>query len=210
VNGQTDWTRWHDDYDDANSELSRRLRVVQHRIRGWLEADAGVDRQVVSICAGQGRDIVPVAAEAGPGSLRLTLVETDASNAERALESARRLGIDVDVRRDDAGVARTYADLPRADLLLACGIFGNIADADVFRTVDALPQLCNHAATVIWTRSRRAPDLTGDIRARLARAGFAERAFDAPDDALFSVGTCQLVVPPVPLVDDSTWFTFLR
>jgi hypothetical protein len=208
VNGPTDWRRWHDDYDDPDSSLSRRLRVVQARIRGWLSTSAGTGLHVLSMCAGQGCDIVPVAAEARSRRLRLTLVESNLSNAQRARVSARRLGVDVDVRCADAGVSRTYVDLPRADLLLACGIFGNVTDADVLRTVDALPQLCNQAATVIWTRSRRAPDLTGDIRARLARAGFAERAFDVPDDALFSVGTCQLVAAPEPLVDDRTWFTF--
>lgn len=210
MNGRSHWTRWHDDYDDADSDLSRRLRVVHGRIRAWLETRADADLHVLSMCAGQGRDILPVAAEAGPRRLQLTLVESDPSNVERARASAHRLGLGVDVRCADAGVSRTYVGLPRADLVLACGIFGNISDADVLRTVDALPQLCREAATVIWTRSRRAPDLTADIRARLTRAGFAERAFDAPDDALFSVGTCQLVAVPEPLVEDRTWFTFLH
>ncbi len=210
MTGSADWVRWHDDYDDPHSDLSRRLRIVQTRIREWLSAPTGQGRHIVSMCAGQGRDVLPVVAEARATGLQLTLVEYDASNAQQAQTSARALGVDIDVRRADAGAACTYADLPRADLLLACGIFGNIDDADIHRTVEALPQLCNEAATVVWTRSRRAPDLTNDIRAWFTEAGFAERSFDAPDDALFSVGTCRLLAETRPLADDRRWFTFLR
>lgn len=210
MSGPADWMRWHDDYDDPDSNLSQRLRIVQTRIREWLGAPVDRDRHVLSMCAGQGRDILPVAAESGTTRVHLTLVEYDPANVQRARDSARGLGVDLDVRCADAGASRTYANLPRADLLLACGIFGNIGDGDIHRTVEALPQLCNEAATVVWTRSRRAPDLTGDIRAWFTQAGFAERSFDAPDDALFSVGSCQLLAGPQPLDDDRRWFTFLR
>jgi Putative methyltransferase len=210
VTGSADWVRWHDDYDDPESNLSRRLRIVQTRIREWLSAPDDRDRHILSMCAGQGRDVLPVVAESRATGLQLTLVEYDASNVQRAQDSARALGVDVDIRRADAGAARTYAGLPRADLLLACGIFGNIGDGDIHRTVQALPQLCNQAATVVWTRSRRAPDLTTDIRAWFTQAGFAELSFDAPDDALFSVGTCRLLAEPQPLAEDRRWFTFLR
>lgn len=43
-----------------------------------------------------------------------------------------------------------------ADLLPLCGIFGNIIDDDVERTVRAVPSLLAAGGTVIWTRSTRA------------------------------------------------------
>ncbi len=49
---------------------------------------------------------------------------------------------------------------------------------------------------MIWTRSRRIPDLTGTIRAWFTHAGFTEHAFDAPDDVLFSVGVHRLSQTP--------------
>ena len=58
--------------------------------------------------------------------------------------------------------------------MLACGVFGNISDADVFHTINLLPQLCRPGATVIWTRSRRVPDLTPAIRQYFAAHGFAD------------------------------------
>ena len=72
--------------------------------------------------------------------------------------------------------------------MLLCGVFGNVSEADIERTIAALPALCARGARVIWTRSRRAPDLTPRVRGWFAAAGFAEEAFHAVDDALFSVG----------------------
>ena len=72
-----------------------------------------------------------------------------------------------------------FADALPADVLLLCGIFGNVSDRDINRTVQAAPALCRAGATVIWTRHRRPPDLTPRIRQWFADSGFAEIAFDA-------------------------------
>jgi hypothetical protein len=38
--------------------------------------------------------------------------------------------------------------------VLVCGVYGNIPEADVHRTIETLPQFCARNATVIWTRHR--------------------------------------------------------
>jgi uncharacterized protein (UPF0548 family) len=96
-----------------------------------------------------------------------------------------------------------------ADLVLMAGVFGNVSDADVFRTIEALPQLCASGATVIWTRSRRAPDLTPTLRCWLKEAGFGEQAFRAPDGQLFSVGVHRFAGVPVPLSPPGRLFKFV-
>jgi len=48
-----DWLAWHAQYDDPESPLSRRLRVVQGRLSERLDAHVGAVR-VVSACAGAG------------------------------------------------------------------------------------------------------------------------------------------------------------
>jgi len=87
---------------------------------------------------------------------------------------------------------------------------GNVPDADVERTVRALPSLCAPGATVIWTRHRGAPDLTPAIRGWFAESGFAEQAFVAPDDVLFSVGTHVLTGTPAPFTPGVRLFAFDR
>ena len=103
-----------------------------------------------------------------------------------------------------------YADALPADVLLLCGIFGNVSDADIERTATAAPALCAPGASVIWTRHRRAPDLTPRIRGWFQASGFAEVAFDVPDQTLtgVSVGVGRLAVPPPATLPDGPLFTF--
>ena len=61
---------------------------------------------------------------------------------------------------------------------------------------------------MIWTRHRRPPDLTPAIRGWLAAAGFAELAFDAPDDVEFSVGAARLTAAPRPFEPGRRLFVF--
>lgn len=102
-----------------------------------------------------------------------------------------------------------YAGAVPADLLLVCGVFGNIADADVERTVTHLPELCAPGATVIWTRGRFAPDLTPTVRSWFTRSGFTEEAFIAVSDSLASVGVHRLERASQPFRAGVRLFTFL-
>ena len=64
-------------------------------------------------------------------------------------------------------------------------------------------------ATVIWTRHRRAPDLTVDIRRWFTEAGFAEVAFDFVDDSTLSVGTQRFTGDPLPFEPGVRLFEFV-
>ena len=103
-----------------------------------------------------------------------------------------------------------YTDAVPAELLLVCGVFGNVSDRDVHRTIEALPQLCANDATVVWTRHRRHPDLTPRIRQWFAAVGFAEHAFDSPGPNQWSVGVHSFRGEPQPLALGARWFAFIR
>ena len=147
---------------------------------------------------------------ADAGRVTATLIEYDARIAERARAHARRVAADVRVRHADAGVTSSYADAVPADLVLLCGIFGNISDADVRRTVASAPALCRPGATVIWTRHRKEPDLTPAIRAWFDAERFEEVDFVAPDHAVWSVGVARFTGEPRVLSPDERLFTFVR
>ena len=145
---------------------------------------------LVSLCAGQGYDVIGVLPDhPRRDDARAVLVESDARNVALARRAAAGQGLPgVEVRQADAGRVAGFADVLPADVLL-CGIFGNVSDRDIRRTVDAAPALCRAGATVIWTRHRRPPELTPQIRAWFAAAGFRQIAFDALEtSALPSVG----------------------
>jgi hypothetical protein len=180
-----DWIRWHDAYDDPTSGLSTRLALVQGHLSVALAAVPHGPINLLSLCAGQGRDVIGVL----PGHPRrddvtALLVELDPANAKIATDRAAAAGLaDLTVRVADAGMVGAYADALPADVLLLCGIFGNISDEDIRRTATAAAEMCAPGGTVIWTRHRRPPDLTGQIRNWFTEAGFHEVAFDRPATA---------------------------
>lgn len=213
VSTATDWDAWHRPYDDANSSLSRRLRIIQTHIADWLDnAPRSAPLAVLSSCSGDGRDLLEVlASRTDADRVAATLLESDSRNVERARQSALNAGLaNVTVRHVDATSTDAYAGAVPADLVLLCGIFGNIADDDVERLIRSTPQLCNSGATLIWTRHTKTPDLTPRIRGWFRQAGFAERAFAAPHDAVFSVGCEQFRGQPEPLAGGQRLFTFIR
>jgi hypothetical protein len=197
----TDWHAWHADYDDPSSALAARLAVVQTLIERAL---AGAER-VLSICAGDGRDVLPLLSP----SVRARLIELDPELCVRARGRAAALP-HVEVVCGDAAATDGYAGLVPADVVLLCGVLGNISDGDVQRVVRALPQLCAEGGRVIWTRHRRAPDLTPAIRGWLAEAGFRELAFESPAPDSWSVGLHVSETPPQPLEPGVRLFSFVR
>ncbi|GAA4213267.1 SAM-dependent methyltransferase [Actinocatenispora rupis] len=201
-----DWQGWHGEYDDPGSELSRRLAVVADRVR------RAAPRRLVSICAGQGRDVLAgLTGSVAPQHISGRLVELDEASVAYARAGLAAAGLTgVEVRCADAGTTDAYVGAVPADLVLCCGVFGNVAEPDIRRTVEVLPAFCATGATLLWTRHRREPDRTGAIRGWFAAAGFDELEFVAPDDAHFSVGVQRWPGTTPPLVPGRRLFTFVH
>lgn len=194
-----DWLEWHRGYDDPASALSSRLERVRFRLSEAIDRCPPGPVRLLSLCAGQGHDVIGVLpAHRRRDDVRALLVEYDGRNAGLARHRAAEAGLgQVRIRQADAGQVASFADALPADVLLLCGIFGNISDSDIKRTVLAAPGLCSPGATVIWTRHRRPPDLTPAIREWFADGGFTELTFDEMDtDTLVSVGTHRLTGAP--------------
>ena len=157
-----DWLAWHAAYDDPSSALSARLRCVRSHLSDAVDRAPAGRVTLVSLCAGQGHDVIGVLPDhPRRADVRAVLVESDARNVVLARRAAAGQGLPgVEVRHADAGLVAGFADVLPAGVLLLCGIFGNVSDRDIRRTVQAAPALCRAGATVIWTRHRRPPDLT--------------------------------------------------
>jgi len=186
-----DWVAWHAAYDDPSSPLTARLGCVRSHLSDAIDRAPAGRVSLVSLCAGQGHDVIGVLPDhPRRGDVCAVLVEADARNVAVARRAASAQGLSgVEVRQADASLVASFADALPADVLLLCGIFGNVSDRDIKRTVRAAAALCGAGATVIWTRHRRAPDLTPRLRAWFAESGFEEVAFDALEtSALTSVG----------------------
>ncbi|GAA4075937.1 SAM-dependent methyltransferase [Nonomuraea soli] len=201
-----DWQTWHADYDRPGSPLAQRLHVVQERIRQTLDTAPPGPLTIISLCAGQGRDLLPVLAHhPRRADTRARLVELDPANAD----AARAFGLpEVEIVTADAALTDHYLDLAPADLVLLCGIFGNIPDADVERTVAYSSHLTATGGTVIWTRHRRSPDLVPSIRSWFEQQGF-EEWWMSPPDAPYGVGAHRFTGTPRPLAAGERMFAFV-
>ena len=193
-----DWPTWHRAYDDPDSALARRLEIVRGYVQDVLDARAGAPTRIVSACAGEGRDVIDVtAAHPARDTVEACLIEVTPAVAAVARDAAASKGLQrFTIIEADAGVSDVYADVVPADLLLFCGVFGWISDADLFRTIGFLPRLAAPGATVIWTLHHQAPDRTGAARARFRSAGLVELAFVKPERSVSSIGVHRLVAPP--------------
>jgi hypothetical protein len=208
-----DYEAWHRQYDDPTSTLAQRLVIVQRRLAERLSAAPPGAVRLISICAGQGRDLFGVLpAHPRRGDVTAVLVELDHRNVEVARAGTARTGqAQVDIIEGDAAVSDIYASFVPADIILACGIFGNVSDQDLERTVRNLSMLCQTGASVIWTRHRNEPDLTPRIRSWFAESGFEELSFDAIDNESKSgVGTVRLIAEPLPFRPGFRFFPFTR
>jgi hypothetical protein len=195
-----DWELWHRQYDQAGSSLVERLEGVRRDLRQALSEgprDANGVVRLTTICAGEGRDVLPVLAELdGDPPVEATLIELDPLLAERARTSATELGLSgVEVMIADAGTLQTYRDIPRAHVLTICGVFGNLSVKDVRRTITALPGLVAAGGIVVWTRGVQDADWTPDIRDTFASNGFTEMSFTGTPKDDFRIGMHRLTAP---------------
>jgi hypothetical protein len=54
----TNWHEWHKPYEDPSSDLIRRRRAIQRMFRTALDERPGEETTIISLCAGDGRDIM--------------------------------------------------------------------------------------------------------------------------------------------------------
>src|SRR6185295_8650662 len=101
-----DWHEWHHAYDHAGSPLAHRLAVVQECIGLALDAAPPGPIRIVSMCAGEGRDLLGVL-EHHPrrADARGRLVELDPGLAATARAHAPA---GIEVVSADAGRTAAY------------------------------------------------------------------------------------------------------
>ncbi len=207
-----DYVAWHEDYERLGSRLHLRLVVVRDLLARALDELPEGPLRVISMCAGQGHDVVTVARRHRRGSdLVGRLVEQDPHNAAaaRAAIAGASLG-GLEVVEGDAGSSDAYAGACQADLVLVCGVLGNISDGEIETTLKFLPRLCAAGARVVWTRDPRPAGIIDKLQGWFVDAGFEPQDLVVPDSPPFGVGTARLVGDPQPFETGVRLFEFKR
>lgn len=208
----SEWVEWHQGYA-ADPGRSQRLQLVQKFLGEALDRAAAGPVRILSLCAGDGRDVLGVLTRhPRRGDARAILVESDHELASAGREEAARGapgGGQVTFLEADASTTDALRVGVPADVLLLCGIFGNISDEDVRNTVHHARELLAAGGTVLWTRGRFEPDLTPAIRGWFEEDGFDELAFARVPEGLSTVGVARLRSPPRAWKAGVRLFTFL-
>ncbi len=206
---ERDWFCWHAAYDDPGSGLSMRLAWVQDRIRVALDEAKPGPLRAISMCAGQGRDLIgALAGHPRRADVTARLVELDPGNTEVARRLAAEANLrGVEIVTGDASLTSAYADLVPSDLVLACGLFGNMTDAHVEQTIGYCTQLCATGGTVIWTRAHWDPDMVPRICEWFSERGF-ERLWISDPGYHQCCAAYRFTGTPAPLEEGATMFAF--
>ncbi|ARV60007.1 SAM-dependent methyltransferase [Nostocales cyanobacterium HT-58-2] len=187
-----DWFEWHDLYK-SEPKLQQRLQIVREYISRSLDASGPGQIRVVSVCAGDGRDLLgTLANHPRAKDVYARLVELNPQLVERGRASIESLGLanQIEFINGDATVFSNYVGAVPADIVIVCGVFGNIAnEAELNRLLGNLSFLSKQGAFVIWTRGH-SHDIpySETVRKLLYEAGFEEVDFKLTQTGDMGVG----------------------
>jgi len=189
-----DWVKWHENYEASPSLKARLLVVREHLSRCFDSQPPGVI-QVLSICAGDARDLIGLlATHPRKMDVKAYLVEDNAELVENGRKVIVEAGFEEQLQFvvADATISSTYLGLVPVDVVLMAGVFGNLRSEEVARLIRNLSSLCKCGGYVVWTRHRRLHNGLNQIA--LIRRLFSESDFeeilieDTPDDS-FTIGS---------------------
>jgi hypothetical protein len=145
---------------------------------------------VVSICSGQGRDILGVLRDhPRRDDVFVPMIEQDRRNADFARESARETALThATVVVGDAGDSRSYVGITRASLVIMVGFLTHISDDDLGRLVAFLPQVSAAHGVALWCGGSQHVELPARMRTLLARADFVPLAVACAGDPRWNIG----------------------
>jgi hypothetical protein len=146
------WSTWHNEYANEDSELNGRKRAVQAQIAALASECPPGPVTVISICGGQAHEVLG-ALENHPrrADARGRIVELDKENAAFASAWAKKAGINIEILNGDASISDSYSGLPAADIVVISGVLGHINEADRARLIGFLPQLLRKGGAAVWT-----------------------------------------------------------
>ncbi|BBD58044.1 hypothetical protein NIES2109_08130 [Nostoc sp. HK-01] len=207
-----DWFEWHDLYK-TDQRLQQRLEIVREYIAHSLNFSSPGVIRVVSVCAGDGRDLLgTLANHPRAQDVYVRLVELNPQLVERGQATIESLGLtkQIEFINGDATIASNYLGAVPADIVIVCGVFGNLADEnELNRLLRNLSFLSKPGAFVIWTRghSHNIPH-SETVRQSLQKAGFAEVNFQLTATGDMGVGIHRYLGESVAEPKEEQFFVF--
>lgn len=133
----------------------KRLSVVQSHFSTCLDEAPSGRLGVVSLCAGDGRDVIGVLeSHTRRDEVDAVLVELDRESVLAGMEQRAAAGLNERVTfiNGDATDFATYQNCLPCDVVLLCGVLGHVRPDERLQLVQSLAAFCKPGATLLWTR----------------------------------------------------------
>jgi SAM-dependent methyltransferase len=207
------WSSWPEEAYRQN-RYHQRLLTVQEHLAECLDVVAQGPVRILSICAGDGRDVVNViGSHPRRTDVCASLVELDGRSVAAGKSETARAGLTGEVHffNADATVFETYASLPSADIVLLCGVWGHVPTDERLQLVRGIAALCKPGGKVIWTRGVSQGLIRFDeIRSVFARAAWEMVRVSITSDNGWAVVTSRYRGRPSELPANGRMFHFRR
>jgi hypothetical protein len=207
-----DWYEWHDLYN-TEPKLQQRLEIVREYIAYSLNASPDGAIRIVSICAGDGRDLLgTLKNHPRINDVYARLVELNPQLVERGRATIESLALtkQIEFINGDATLVTNYVGAVPADIVIVCGVFGNLADeGELNRLLDNLSFLSKPGAFVIWTRGHsNGIPYSDNVRKILSVSGFEEVNFKLTATGDMGVGLHRYLGQNLPQPKEQQLFGF--
>lgn len=207
-----DWYEWHELYK-TEPTLQQRLEIVREFIAYSLNASPKGTIRVVSVCAGDGRDLLgTLKNHPRQQDVLARLVELNPQLVERGRATIEALGLtkQIELINGDATIASNYVGAVPADIVLVCGVLGNLADdRELQRLIDNLNYLSKPGTFLIWTRGNtNGIPYSDNVRKILFTSAFEEVNFKLTATGEMAVGLHRYNGENLPQPQEQKLFVF--
>ncbi len=207
-----DWYEWHDLYN-TEPILQQRLEIVREYIAYSLNALPDGAIRVVSVCAGDGRDLLgTLKNHPRAKDVYARLVELNPQLVERGRATIESLGLtkQIEFINGDATLATNYLGAVPADIAIACGVLGHVAEKiELNRLINNLSFLSKKGAFFIWTRGHSdSISYSDNVRKILIASGFEEVNFKLTATGDMGVGLHRYLGENLPQPKEQQLFVF--
>jgi hypothetical protein len=207
------WNGWPDKiYQDKSYQ--QRLEAVQGQIKKFLDTAPAGPFRILNICAGDGRDVLGAVCEHPRRTdVFAWFVELDRDSVEQGRQTAVKLGLENSTRfiNGDATVYSTYRSVGRADLVIACGVWGHVPTPEKPSLVRAMATFCNPGGRLIWTRGvSRGIEKVRELEALFDEQTWDDHQLTFTPNKSWAVAIYRYCGPMLELPADGQIFNFQR
>ena len=190
----------------------QRLAAVQQHLVECLDAAPAGEVRIVSVCAGDGRDLLGVLEmHERRNDVAAWLVEQSLPSVTAGAARADSLGLSgaMSFLHADATIYETYQGIAPADIVLLCGVWGHVPSHERTNVIRALACLCKPGGAVIWSRAvAKGMARLQQIQSLFATSSWEKVAVTITPDKSWAVATHRYSGPTVELPPDGQIFHF--